>query len=139
MNTEKSPVTCFVVDDDIDDQELFSAAMENSILKQYSCVFASDGVEAMERLNEGLLPDYIFLDLNMPRLDGLECLSEIRNQEKLKQIPIAIYSTSSDEHNKAQALSLGATAFISKPTKFNELVNRLSDFFTTYKPTQQGL
>jgi CheY-like chemotaxis protein len=127
-------IRCFIVDDDPDDQELFSAAMEKTSLQDYTCIFADDGEEAIEKLNEGFVPDYIFLDLNMPRLNGMQCLKEIRKQQHLQQIPIAIYTTSADEGSKREALRLGATAFISKPARFNDLVSKLDDFFTAHMP-----
>lgn len=106
------------------------------MLQHYTCSFAGDGVEALEQLSSKELPHYIFLDLNMPKLNGIQCLGEIRKQPHLQQVPVAIYSTSTDESSKAQAMSLGATAFISKPARFNELVSRLNDFFREHQHTQ---
>ncbi|RXK87382.1 response regulator [Filimonas effusa] len=128
---------CLIVDDDADDQELFSAAMEKTMLDNYTCIFAGDGAEAIALLNTAPVPDYIFLDLNMPRLNGLQCLSEIRKQERLQEVPVAIYSTSSDELSKNKALGLGATAFISKPTRFHELISKLNDFFSAHAPAKK--
>lgn len=125
-----------MVDDDEDDQELFSAAMEKTVLKYYTCDFADDGAEAIGILNDNPVPDYIFLDLNMPRLNGLQCLSEIRKQQRLEKVPVAIYSTSSDESSREQAFRLGATSFITKPARFGDLISRLNDFFMTYQSTE---
>lgn len=130
------PIRCLIVDDDEDDQEILSTAMAKSILAPTSFTFATDGEEALERLHNDTLPDYIFLDLNMPRMDGMECLSAIRKTEKLQRIPVVIYSTSNDDYVKAEAIGLGATAFISKPTKFSDLVNSLDTFFTAHNLSQ---
>jgi len=129
-------IKCLVVDDDEDDQELFSAALEKTSFGHYTCIFAGDGGEAMDLLNTDLQPDYIFLDLNMPKLNGMQCLEEIRKQQRFHQTHISIYSTSNDEKTKAAAFDMGATAFISKPTRFAELIGYLNNFFATYHPTQ---
>lgn len=137
MTTELYPILCLIVDDDADDQELFSAAMEETTLGNYTCIFAGDGAEAIALLKNNPTPDYIFLDLNMPRLNGLQCLTEMRKQEELQEVPIAIYSTSTDESSRSKAMGLGATAFISKPTRFHDLISKLNDFFATHSPRKK--
>jgi len=67
------------------------------------------------------LPHLLFLDLNMPRKNGFECLKEIRNNEKLKDIPIAIYSTSAAEKDIDETFNNGANIYIKKPNDFNLL------------------
>ena len=136
MGAGLNQIKCLIVDDDEDDQEIFATALRETDLKNAYCIFADDAVEALEKLNNNFQPDYIFLDLNMPRIGGMECLSEIRKLDHLQQVPIAIYSTSSDENSKAQAYRLGATAFISKPTRIDDLVRKLNDFFTAFKLVQ---
>lgn len=134
MTTASNQIRCFIVDDDIDDQELFEAAMNRTSLINHYCVFAKDGIEALEKLQTDILPDYIFLDLNMPRLNGMDCLQEIRKQQHLQHIPVIKYTTSKDTFINAQALRYGATAFISKPTRFNDLAESLIEFFITHQP-----
>ena len=80
--------------------------------------------------NEDALPDVIFLDLNMPRKNGLECLKEIRNNTKCKKIVIAIYSTSASEHDIEETFRNGANVFIKKPNDFQTLKKILSDVVT---------
>ena len=118
----------FLIDDDLDDQEIFVLAIED-IDTSIHCKTASDGCEALNILkeNENFIPDYIFLDLNMPRVNGRECLVEMRKIPRLKSIPIYIYSTSSSEKDRIETLSLGATGFITKPNSIDELVRILSD------------
>lgn len=130
------PIRFLIVDDDEDDQEILSNAITNSIFIDSICSFAADGEEALANLHGGLQPDYIFLDLNMPRMDGMQCLEEIRKSTALKDIPVVIYTTSTDEATRLIAMRLGATAFISKPTRIGDLVISLNDFFTANKPVQ---
>lgn len=81
----------------------------------------------MNRLNEKdiVLPQLIFLDLNMPIKNGLECLKEIRSDEKLKNISIAIYSTSNNQKDIENTFTYGANVYITKPSDFNTLKNLL--------------
>lgn len=72
----------------------------------------------------------------MPRMNGMQCLTEIRSIAVLKDIPVVIYTTSTDESAKTTAIRLGATAFISKPARMSELVSRLNDFFMAQMPVQ---
>ena len=86
-----------LADDDIDDCIFFKEALED--LPFSATLFTvSDGVQLMNYLSAktDILPDALFLDLNMPRKSGYECLSEIRSVDKLKDIPIFIFSTSLD-------------------------------------------
>ena len=73
--------TCLLVDDDEDDAEIFSIAL-NEANPDIKCLTAADGLEALEMLRDpSFIPDYIFLDLNMPLMTGKECLVEIRNSK----------------------------------------------------------
>jgi CheY-like chemotaxis protein len=114
--------TFFIVDDDIDDQELFVEAVsevDNSI----ACISVSNGEEALDVLRNRKieLPDIIFLDLNMPRLSGKQCLAELKREKHLKDIPVIIYSTSSERRDIEETTRLGAAHFLTKPNKFDEL------------------
>ena len=99
-------------------------------------VYAFDGVEALEKLRNGELEsvDFIFLDLNMPRMNGKQFLAEIKKDPILKNIPVIIYSTSSDSHDKEETERLGAQEFLTKPPYFSQLTQLLHDFFS-----RQGL
>jgi CheY-like chemotaxis protein len=85
-------MTLLIVDDDIDDVEIFTEAIK-TISSQVNCIRASDGAEGLQLL-ENINPDIIFLDINMPGMDGSECLSVIKKKEIFKNIPLVIYSTS---------------------------------------------
>lgn len=126
---------CVLIDDDPDDQELFEIAVK-SIDEHIACSFANDG-------NEGLIllekqkndpPDFIFLDLNMPRMDGKECLAEIMKNPVLKKIPVIIFSTSSHPRDKEEALAGGAAGFMTKPPRTAELTAMLKKLFESHTP-----
>lgn len=122
--------TCFIIDDDTDDQEIFAAALDE-LEENYICVAASSGDEALARFRADpkFVPDYIFLDLNMPRLNGKECLAEIKHIPHLANVPVVIYTTSTSSRDMAETQALGATSFITKPFSITELIEILSAFF----------
>lgn len=119
-------VTCFLIDDDPDDQEIFSIAMED-VDPSHSCITASDCMEAIEKLGDDpkLLPDFIFLDLNMPFMTGQQCLPELKKMKHLKDVPIIIYSTSSNDADYRLTKKLGASHFMVKPSSISVLVDML--------------
>ncbi len=117
--------TILLVDDDIDDQEMFMSALE-FIDESIICYTAPNGYEAIMQLNSAeFLPDLIFLDLNMPVMNGVQFLREIKATHKAKDVPVVIYSTASDMQTIQEAKQLGAFEFITKPEKFSELVGLL--------------
>ncbi|KIC95746.1 hypothetical protein OI18_05600 [Flavihumibacter solisilvae] len=116
-----------LVDDDLDDTSLF----EEVLLEVQPTVkfqAAHNGLDAMNMLrNAGTeLPDLIFLDLNMPRMDGKQCLVAIKEDDLLKNIPVIMYSTSSQPKDIEETRQAGAICFITKPTSIHELRNILS-------------
>ena len=119
-------IICFLIDDDDDDQEIFNLALD-SIDADITCITANDGIEALNKLNidSDFVPDFIFLDLNMVRMNGRECLAEIRKLPRLNEIPIIIYSTSSEQKDITETKLLGATDYIVKPPSISMLVKRL--------------
>jgi CheY-like chemotaxis protein len=127
MNPMKK--TCLLIDDDIDDQEIFALAL-SKINFPFDCIFANNGLEALKSLDQKtILPDYIFLDLNMPRMNGKECLAELKKNERLRHIPVVIYSTSSSLLDINDTRELGAKDFIIKPFSLTELTEKLEAFF----------
>lgn len=117
----------FIVDDDSDDQDLFIEAV-NEVDNSIECVSASNCEEALDLLKNKriTLPDMIFLDLNMPRLNGKQCLAELKRESHLRHIPVIIYSTSSEKRDIDETTKLGAAHFLTKPNKFEELCKALS-------------
>ena len=112
--------TCFLIEDDADDQEIFITAL-SKISPAIKNISASDGQDALDKLRAGeLKPDIIFLDLNMPRMNGREFLKAISGEEYYRQIPIIILSTSSDNDTIAETIQLGAKEFITKPVNYSD-------------------
>jgi len=120
--------TVLIVDDDKDDITLLCTAI-NSIDATIKCINANNGVRALELLtdNNHLQPDYIFLDLNMPRLGGNECLLEIRNIAGLETVPVILYSTSKLKEYVAESMKMQAVYFLTKPTKLSILKIHISN------------
>ena len=119
---EKEPLHILLADDDEGDRLLFIDAF--SLLKIKTIVHTvNNGIELMERLNMKniRLPHLLFLDLNMPRKNGLQCLKEIRRTKRLKDLSIAIYSTSGNEKDVEETFLNGANVYITKPNNFNLL------------------
>jgi CheY-like chemotaxis protein len=116
----------FVVDDDLDDLMLFQDAI-NEIDPTIKIETAGNGVDALKRLNGELPaePDYIFIDLNMPLMNGIQCLQEIKKMPSHAHIPVIIYSTSSYERDILQTINNGAFHYIVKPFSFQELCEKL--------------
>jgi len=108
-----------LTDDDSDDRELFSEALA-SIDPTIRCLFAEDGEAAISMLVQAgqERPDMIFLDINMPVMDGWQVLSKLKKDEDLLQIPVVIYSTSSAQRDREIAKDLGALCFITKPNDY---------------------
>jgi CheY-like chemotaxis protein len=106
----------FLADDDDDDCVLFQDAM-NEVAQDHELVISYDGQELLETLDARVPPEprVIFIDLNMPRKNGIECLQEIKRTDKLKNIPIIILSTSSQAGSIETAYAHGADYYITKP------------------------
>jgi len=121
---------CFLIDDDADDQEIFTMALQ-AFDDSIHCYFADDGVKALEVLQGDIsfLPHFIFIDINMPRMNGIECLEEIRKISRLGGIPLCMVSTSADPSIVMKTKELGASDFIVKPPSIPELSTRLRQFF----------
>jgi CheY-like chemotaxis protein len=119
-------LNCFLIDDDSDDQEIFCMALEE-MGEDVNCIYASDGVDALNRLSDdSFTPDYIFIDMNMPRMNGNQCLKEIKKIKRLRDVPIYMYSTSADPDAVSETKLLGAAGFIVKPTSVAELTRTLN-------------
>lgn len=119
---------CFlIVDDDVDDRTLFIEATKE-IDETIECKTANNGQLALELLKntEYSLPDFIFLDIRMPRIDGKKCLFEIKKDERLKHIPVIIYTTSKSVDESKELGNMGAFHFISKPSNADEIFYLIS-------------
>ena len=119
---------CFFIDDDEDDRDFFCTAMQQ-IDESIECIFAKDGVNAVNQLteNESFIPDYIFIDMNMPLMDGRQCLETIKKIERLDHVPVYIYSTSGSPKLVEQVMKAGAKDFLIKPSSMPELTKMLKE------------
>ena len=89
---------------------------------------AFDGIEALSSLKKeasGRMPDFIFLDVNMPRMGGMECLENIKQIPGLKDVPVIVYSTTTNPNEIDRYLKKGAHSFITKPNSFTVLISHL--------------
>ncbi|QXP60799.1 response regulator [Olleya sp. HaHaR_3_96] len=124
-------INIMLADDDEDDRLFFTDAFDDikitTRVKTYN-----DGVYLMDYLNsdDAVLPNVLFLDLNMPRKSGLECLKEIKQDQKFKDIAIAIYSTSASEEDIENTFIQGANIYIKKPSDFKTLKKVLAEVVT---------
>jgi CheY-like chemotaxis protein len=120
MKTE--PFLILLADDDEGDRLLFTEAFSELKIKT-TVETVNDGEQLMDWLNaeDHPMPHFLFLDLNMPRKNGFECLKEIKNDERLKDIFVAIYSTSDNEKDVEETFYNGANVYITKPNDFTVL------------------
>lgn len=123
----EKPRTILLVDDDPDDREMFGEALQ-IVDGTVEYLAVEDGVEALRllRTEKERLPDIIFLDLNMPRMDGKQCLAEIRKTDHLQRIPVIIYTTSKHPKDIEETKQLGANCFITKPFHFDEICKSIT-------------
>jgi CheY-like chemotaxis protein len=122
-----------LIDDDPDDAMFFSQALtELSFPTNFR--YVGNGIETVPELlkNNGYSPDIIFLDINMPRINGWECLRELKSLVELHCIPVVMYSTADIEHEGMAPSDVGAAAFMMKPSSFAELKTRLSNLIGTF-------
>lgn len=129
--------TCLLIDDDAEEHEIFTIAMIrlNPFL---NCISVKSGTHAVERLRSDVnfTPDYIFLDLNMPGMDGKQCLAQLQKIERLQGVPIVIFSTSSNETDVKETMSMGSYGYVVKPDTISELVGTLGQILNTPKQKQ---
>lgn len=117
--------TFILVDDDPDDRELFTIALRN-VAPTIQCTSFKNGTEAIQYLHAFPQADLIFLDLNMPMMDGWACLQKLKQDPAIKHIPVIIYTTSSSEREVQRAREGGAKCFFIKPDDFTTLNNILA-------------
>jgi CheY-like chemotaxis protein len=121
----------FLIDDDEDDRWLFAEALARTV-PQVKCESAASGQEAIQFLDaSSVLPDCIFLDLNMPGMDGKNCLTQLKSHPKLKTIPVIVYSTSNYHKDIEETKALGADEFIIKPSDYTQLCQMFRTRFSS--------
>jgi CheY-like chemotaxis protein len=126
------PLSILLADDDMDDCIFFKEAVEELPVTTHLTA-VNDGEQLMQLLTNDTykLPDVLFLDLNMPRKNGFECLSEIKGNPKLKQLPVIIFSTSFEQEVVNLLYKNGAQYFIRKPSEFSQFKKIIHQTFIT--------
>ena len=124
----------FLIDDDLDDHEFFSMVMQE-IYPSIKCAFATDGVHAIEKLNANpsFIPNIILIDVNMPRMNGVDCLAEIKKLPHLQNAHIYMYSTSADPSMVERCIALGACGFIKKESTTEALQKKILEVISKLK------
>ncbi len=132
MEIQNEVMHILLADDDEDDRLFFRDAFEEIKIKtQVETV--NDGVELMNYLTQPdiILPHILFLDLNMPRKGGIDCLLELKRIDQIKNIAVVIYSTSASEEDIEETFVLGANVYLKKPSDFSTLKKTLEAVITT--------
>jgi CheY-like chemotaxis protein len=116
----------FLIDDDSDDRDIFEEALRQ-IKVNIPFQSARDGRDALNQMSDDNfpVPHMIFLDLNMPRMNGKEFLATVKQIDKYCKVPIIVYSTSSQAEEKKEVFALGATDYMVKHKSFTELCGEL--------------
>lgn len=123
MNTEA--VNILLVEDDSIDAKAFVRAMRKLKIGN-PVVHAKDGVDGLEKLRTMARPNLVILDINMPRMNGLEMLKEIRTDEKLRDTIVFVLTTSNDEEDKFEAYNLNVAGYMLKSDMGNSFVRAVS-------------
>ena len=126
-----NPQIIYIIDDDLDDQFFLIEAIRE-VDTSVECYTAVNGQEALKTLEANTIPipSLIFLDLNMPRIGGHKFLIEIKKLPRFKNIPVVIYSTSSNEKDKTEMLQLGAAKYLVKDADFSLLKQNLFELLS---------
>ena len=123
MSPKHNPIqTIWLADDDDDDRTLLQEALFE-IAPDVKLVSFEDGYEILHQLRtSNALPDIILLDINMPRKNGFECLSDIKGNSELSSLTTIIWSTGVTPNHTEKAFNLGARLYVKKPSGFNRLL-----------------
>ncbi|WP_407472094.1 response regulator [Xanthomonas campestris] len=137
--------TILLAEDSPADAEMAVDALRDARLAN-PIVHVEDGVETMDYLlrrgafanREEGLPAVLLLDIKMPRLDGLEVLKQIRNEESLKRLPVVILSSSREESDLARSWNLGVNAYVVKPVDVDQFFNAVKTLGTFWAVINQA-
>jgi chemosensory pili system protein ChpA (sensor histidine kinase/response regulator) len=126
VSEEKTSVqpTVMVVDDSITVRKVTTRLLERH---DYRVVSAKDGVDALNQLNESQ-PDVVLLDVEMPRMDGFELATNMRNDEKLKNIPVIMITSRTGDKHRERAFNIGVNMYMGKPFNEDELLENIRTF-----------
>ena len=131
----KSPKRLLLIDDDKEDLFVFQLAV-STITNSVECIVETDSEEVLHRLMENAFvqpPDLIFLDLNMPRVGGMEILAALKSTALYGDVPVIIHSTSTAQKDMEKAKQLGAVYYLPKPSNFTILCESLRELFLYFE------
>ena len=114
-------MTLLYIDDDPEDREFFSEAVRQ-VDRAIMCHTAQDGAQGLRDLDDMIvMPDFIFLDVNMPVMNGKQFLIEVKQRPRLRSIPVVIYSTTNHPAERGDFMSLGAYKVLAKPSSLSTI------------------
>jgi CheY-like chemotaxis protein len=113
-------LTILLVDDDHEEAELFTAALK-SLDQTIQFVHAEDCVDLLDSIRKHK-PDIVFIDINMPFLNGIECLKAVRSEPEFESLPIIMYSTSNNQKNIIDSFNNNADLYIVKPDSYRGII-----------------
>lgn len=142
MQRKPTSMTILIADDDTDDRLFMDRALRQSGYTQ-TIQFVEDGEDLMNYLRRqgryteqnAPWPDLLILDLNMPRKNGFQALSEIKDDPKLRRLPVIVMTTSSADEDVIKTYNLGVNSFVTKPFNFNRLVEMVGALKTYWLDT----
>ncbi len=142
MHRKPTSMTILIADDDTDDRLFMDRALRQSGYMQ-TIQFVEDGEDLMRYLRrQGTYteqnapwPDLLILDLNMPRKNGFQALREIKDDPKLRRLPVVVMTTSSADEDVVKTYTLGVNSFVTKPFNFNRLVEMVTALKTYWMDT----
>lgn len=120
-----------LIDDDEDELEIFKDAL-NKIPVPFTCTQVTNTEDAVEWVQH-TKPDFVFIDLNMPKINGLECLVELKKVKGLDDAYFIIYSNYIDENIERKAMTMGAVICMKKPNLTSTLAQRLKEILQSHK------
>lgn len=115
-----------LIEDDNDDQEFFKQAL-SEINAELVCTIAENGIDGLKKIKIPPPPDLMFLDINMPLMDGFQYLQAIKLEPDYKNIPVVMFTTSHNFKDREKAKQLGAARYIIKPNSFQSLKRALAE------------
>ena len=121
---ERDCTLVMVVDDSVTVRKVTTRLLER---QGFEVITAKDGLDAIEKL-EGITPDIMLLDIEMPRLDGFEVVTRVRNEDRLAAMPIVMISSRTGDKHRDRAIGLGASGFLGKPYQDSHLISTISEF-----------
>ena len=142
MHRKLTQMTVLIADDDADDRMFLEQAMRQNGYT-HGIQFVEDGEELMEYLRRqgryselnAPWPNMLILDLNMPRKNGFQALSEIKDDPKLRRLPVIVMTTSSADEDVVKTYNLGVNSFVTKPFNYNRLVEMVGTLKTYWMDT----